>query len=318
MIKQFDSETGKLYHLISLDDLPASLYYQLFDKADSYISQSSGKAQHQNNLSNCVIVSAFFEPSTRTRLSFEVAARRLGAYMVNFDVGNSATAKGETVADTLRVIECLGPDLIVLRSGHKILDDLDAVASERTAYINGGDGSHAHPSQGLLDVWTVYRERGSMEDMQVAIIGDILHSRVARSTATAFTKLGANVRVAGPPNLLPDSKELERLHMQAAPDIDEAVRNADVVVCLRIQFERIQKDNQPHKEDYISKYRFDERRLKLTAPDSLILHPGPMNRDIEITSTVADGPQSCILKQVTNGVAMRMAIMHTVLEHKMQ
>lgn len=315
MIEQFTSGTNKLRHLLTLDGLPDKLYLELFERAQSFLDPDSGRARSSDVLRGKLVVNAFFEPSTRTRLSFEIAAGLLGARVVNFDVANSATSKGESVSDTLRVIECLGADQVVIRHGGNLLADLAELESTKVSYINGGDGCHAHPSQALLDVWTVMRERGSLEGLQAAIIGDIRHSRVARSLAVAFTALGAKVCVAGPPNLLPPAAEMALLCMEAAEDVDTAVSGADVVVCLRIQLERITDSNQPQEESYISQYRFDERRLGLAAKDALILHPGPMNREIEITSTVADGPQSCVFKQATNGVAMRMAIMQMLLEH---
>lgn len=314
MIEQIDPATGRLRHLLTLEGLPAEIYQELFARAEGFLDEAGDRVKRNDRLAGRLMVNAFFEPSTRTSLSFEIAARSLGADVVNFDVRNSsARKKDETVADTLGVISHLGADLIVMRHPGNLLDELGDVHSERVRFINGGDGSHAHPSQGLLDVWTVHRELGGVEGLQVAIIGDILHSRVARSTARAFTTLGASVRAVGPPELMPDQAEMERLGMRGCADLEDALRGADIVICLRIQFERIASAVELDSGKFISSYRIDSQRLELAAADALLLHPGPMHRGIEITSEVADGPRSRIFTQVANGVAMRMALMDLLL-----
>lgn len=331
MIAQFDPDTGKIRHLLTLEQWPQELYLELFNRAQNFLDPATKRAKRGDELNDKTVVNAFFEPSTRTRLSFEIAAKRLGADVINFDVENSATSKGESMTDTLRVLECLGADLINIRHGGNLLDELSNLGDHNVAFCNAGDGKHAHPSQALLDVWTVLQERGTLDNLQVAIIGDIKHSRVARSLAVAFNAFGAEVRVAGPLDFLPSDEEMNSLGMMRTNNLDEALADVDVVVCLRIQLERGEDTpvglRHPSEEsynynieqlrkntEYTTDFRVDEKRLKLASTDVLVLHPGPMNREMEITSAVADGPQSRVFQQAANGVAMRMAIMTKLLE----
>lgn len=314
MTYQLDSATGMLRHLLTLEGLPASLYEEFFAKAESFTDPETARVVRRPLLAGRLVVNAFFEPSTRTRMSFEIAAKSLGAEVVNFDVQNSSSlAKGESFADTIHVLARLGADVIVIRHGGDLLAELEGHNFSGVTLINGGDGCNAHPSQGLLDAWTVLRRRGTITGLKVAIVGDIVHSRVARSLAHVYGTLGAaEVRVAGPPELMPSPQETDRFGLTVMPDVDMAVRGADVIVSLRVQYERMEKDSKLVREDYATKYRIDARRLALAAPDALVMHPGPMNRGVEITSELADCHQSCVLEQVTNGVAMRMAIMQVL------
>lgn len=314
MTYQLDPTTGRLRHLLTLEGLPVSLYEEFFAKAESFMKLGTAQVVRRPLLQGKLVINAFFEPSTRTRMSFEIAAKSLGAEVVNFDVQNSSLlAKGESFADTIHVLASLGANVIVIRHGGDLLAEVAGHDFAGVALVNGGDGCNSHPSQGLLDAWTVLRRRGAIAGLKVAIVGDIAHSRVARSLAHVYGALGAaEVRVSGPPELMPSHRELDHLGMVAMPDVDAALRDADVIVSLRVQYERLGEGEQPGLEDYATKYRIDARRLALAAPDALVMHPGPMNRGLEITSELADGPQSCFLEQVTNGVAMRMAIIQVL------
>ena len=253
------------------------------------------------------IVNLFFEPSTRTRISFELAEKRLSADAVNFTSSGSSVSKGETLKDTARNIEAMSIDMLVVRHSaagapHYLADCLD------TRVINAGDGSHEHPTQGLLDVFTVRRRLGRIEGLRVAIIGDIAHSRVARSAIWGFRKLGASVAVCGPTTLMP--VEIEKMGVDAHWRVEEAVEGADVVMVLRIQLERQKNAFFPSVREYAKVFGVDAAKLSRAKPEVLVMHPGPMNRGIEIAQDVADGPYSVILQQVTNGVAVRMAVLY--------
>ncbi|NOY69760.1 MAG: aspartate carbamoyltransferase catalytic subunit [Deltaproteobacteria bacterium] len=253
------------------------------------------------------IVLFFVEPSTRTRISFDIAAKRLSADCVSISASSSSIVKGETLMDTAKNLEAMNPDIIVVRHSsagapHFLARNLKACV------INAGDGMHAHPTQALLDMLTVKRKFGRIRDVNISIIGDISHSRVARSDIAGFTKMGAVVTVCGPPTMIPVG--IETLGALVAPNMDEAVSNADVVMMLRIQKER-QKDMLfPSEREYAALYGLTAKRLRLLRPDAVIMHPGPMNRGVEIAPEVADGPQTVILDQVTNGVAVRMALFY--------
>jgi aspartate carbamoyltransferase catalytic subunit len=253
------------------------------------------------------VVSLFFEPSTRTRTSFALAAKRLSADIVNFSVTTSSVVKGESLQDTALTIQSLGADFVVIRhasSGvpHYLSKLLDI------SIINAGDGANEHPTQALLDLFTIKSHKKRIQGLTVAIIGDIAHSRVAKSNIYGLTKLGARVKVICPPTLMP--AEIEKLGIEAFTSIEEGIRHADVIMTLRLQLERQSKGFLPSLEEYFHLYGLTSERLKLAQDDAIVMHPGPMNRGVEIASEVADGPQSVILEQVTNGIAVRMAVLY--------
>ena len=255
------------------------------------------------------VVNLFFEPSTRTRTSFELAAKRLSADIVNIAAQSSSFSKGETVLDTVRNLEALKVDMLVIRHAAAGVPHLVAKRSAASV-INAGDGAHEHPTQALLDLFTIQEKRGRIQGLTVAIIGDIAHSRVARSNIWGLTKLGARVIVCGPPTLMP--AHIEALGVTVTHDLETAIREADVLMLLRIQHERQEAMLVPSLREYRLRYGIDRERLARAKPDVLIMHPGPVNRGVELDSAVADGPYSVILDQVTNGLAVRMAVLYLV------
>ena len=293
---------GVLHHLLTLDGLSQATLLGLLDRAQQFVD---GQSAH-DALAGVAICTLFFEPSTRTRLSFQRAAQRLGADVLNFDAATSSTTKGETSLDTLKNIEAMG-----------VLNDLARQVNADTRIINAGDGRSAHPTQGLLDMLTLRQAKGhDFSRLKIAIVGDVLHSRVARSDLHALRTLGAtDIRVCGPASLLPpvdDSGGM--LHgCTVTRNLDEAIEGADVLMMLRLQRERMEQGLVSSLEDYHRDYGLTEARLKRAAPDAAVMHPGPMNRGVEIDDAVADGPQSLILNQVANGVAVRMAVLETLL-----
>ena len=253
------------------------------------------------------VVNLFYEPSTRTRTSFEIAEKRLSADTLNIAIGSSSVVKGETLADTALNLEAMSPDMIVLRHASSgACHFLSRVC--RSAIINAGDGMHEHPTQALLDAFTIRERKKKLAGLKVAIIGDLLHSRVLRSNIHLLTKLGADVWVCGPPTLIPT--DIRRFGVTATSVVDDAVRDADVVMLLRIQLERMEGAYFPSLREYFRVFGMTEARMQLAKPDVMIMHPGPMNRGVEIASEVADGPYSVILDQVANGVAVRMAVLY--------
>ncbi|MBM4128774.1 MAG: aspartate carbamoyltransferase catalytic subunit [Nitrospira sp.] len=252
-------------------------------------------------------VNLFFEPSTRTRTSFELAAKRLSLDVINFSVPTSSVVKGESLIDTALTVQALGADFIVIRHSSAGVPHL--LAKKLTAsVINAGDGTNEHPTQALLDAFTIKDKKGNIEGLYVVIVGDILHSRVAKSNIYSLTKLGAQVRLIGPPTLIP--KEVEELGVKVFHHMEEGLKDADVVMMLRIQMERQSKGFFPSTEEYSKNWGLTPERLCIAKHDAIVMHPGPMNRGIEIASEIADGPQSVILEQVTNGLAVRMAVMY--------
>jgi len=256
------------------------------------------------------IVNLFFEPSTRTRLSFEIAAKRLSADTFNIAASTSSTTKGETLIDTAKNIEAMNPDIIVIR--HSCSGAPQLLARHiHASIINAGDGSHEHPSQGLLDIMTVLEHKKEIAGLKIAIVGDIAHSRVAVSDIIGFTKLGASVHLAGPATFIPAG--IEKLGAIVSGSVDEAVDGADVVMALRIQLERQNDPLIPSLREYSNFYGINKKRLESAKPDVLVMHPGPINRGVELNPDVADGPGSVILEQVNNGVAVRMAMLYLVM-----
>jgi aspartate carbamoyltransferase catalytic subunit len=304
------STEGQLRHLLTLDGLPREQLVDLLDTAEAIAAATGGKVKKLPLLRGRTVVNLFFEPSTRTRTSFELAASRLSADVVNFDVANSSTVKGESVLDTLRTLEAMHCDLFVVR--HKENGTPHFLARHTqpgVAVINAGDGNNAHPTQGLLDVYTIRRHKGrDFGALKVLVVGDILHSRVARSDMHALAALGVGeLRVCGPERLMPT--DLERRGVQVHTDLDAALEGVDVVIMLRLQKERMEQAMVPSEAEYFALYGLTPERLRRARADAIVMHPGPMNRGVEIASSVADGPQSVILEQVSNGLVVRMAVM---------
>ncbi len=294
-------------HLVAIEPLAPEEITAILDTAEGFLEVSRREVKKVPTLRGRTVVNCFFEPSTRTRVSFEIAEKRLSADTVNFSAGGSALAKGETLLDTVRNIEAMAPDLLVIR--HRAAGAAEFVARRvRCAVVNAGDGRHEHPTQALLDLFTIRKHRGRIEGLTVTIVGDIANSRVARSDIHALTKLGASVRVCGPPTMLPP--EVERLGVEAFHRVEEALEGADVVMALRIQKERLGRAAFPSIREYARVFGINARLLERTAPEAIVMHPGPINRGVEMASDVADGPRSVILDQVENGVAVRMAVLY--------
>jgi aspartate carbamoyltransferase catalytic subunit len=305
---------GVLHHLLTLDGLSRATMVRLMDRAQQFVDGEEAP----NALDGIAICTLFFEPSTRTRMSFQRAAQRLGADVLNFDAATSSTTKGETARDTLKNIEAMGVRGFVIRHHEDgALNALAASVDSKTRIINAGDGRSAHPTQGLLDMLTLRQAKHvDFSTLKVAIVGDLLHSRVARSDLHALRILGAtDIRVCGPTTLLPPVEDGGgTLHgCLVTQDLDEAIEGADVVMLLRLQRERMEQGLIASLDDYHRDYGLTDARLKRAAPDAVVMHPGLINRGVEIDNVVADGPQSLILKQVSNGVAVRMAVLETLL-----
>jgi aspartate carbamoyltransferase catalytic subunit len=315
---QTDPE-GVLHHLLTLDGMSRVTLSRLLDRAQAFIDgDATPEKTAANALRGIAVCTLFFEPSTRTRLSFQRAAQRLGADVLNFDAATSSTTKGETARDTLKNIEAMGVRGFVIRHHEDgVLNELARHVDPGTRIINAGDGRSAHPTQGLLDMLTLRQAKGEdFSRLKVAIVGDVLHSRVARSDLHALRTLGAaDIRVCGPASLLPpvdDSGGM--LHgCTVTHDFDEALEGVDVLMMLRLQRERMTQGLVTSLEDYHRDYGLTEARLTRAAPDAVVMHPGPINRGVEIDDAVADGPRSLILQQVANGVAVRMAVLETLL-----
>ncbi|TAL73143.1 MAG: aspartate carbamoyltransferase catalytic subunit [Rhodanobacter sp.] len=305
--------TTHLRHLTTLENLPRATIEHLLDRAIAMRDACAHGTRKLDLLTGRTVLNLFFEPSTRTRTSFELAARRLGADVVNFNIGVSSTTKGETLYDTLHTLEAMHLDAIVVR--HKVdgtPDELVRNAMSGVSIVNAGDGHHAHPTQGLLDALTIRQHRPDFENLTVTICGDIRHSRVARSDVHALTALGVKaIRFCGPAGLLPDADEFPQV--QCSEDFDAAIAGADVAIMLRLQKERMAATELPDEAAYFQHYGLDPRRLARADRGCLVMHPGPLNRGIEIADEVADGPQSRVLEQVANGVFVRMAVLGELL-----
>jgi aspartate carbamoyltransferase catalytic subunit len=293
--------------LLGIADLTADDIYRVLETAVAMREIGQRPIKKVPTLRGKTVVNLFYEPSTRTRTSFEIAEKRLSADTLNVAVAASSVLKGETLVDTAMNIEAMSPDMIVLRhasSGACHL--LSRICKSRI--INAGDGMHEHPTQALLDAFTIKEHKTQIEGLKVAIVGDLLHSRVLRSNALLLTMLGANVWLCGPPTLIPPGIECLGVHVTTS--VDEAVQDADVIMMLRIQQERMQGAFFPSLREYFNVFGMTKERVGLAKPDVIIMHPGPMNRGVEIASDVADGPFSVILEQVANGVAVRMAVLY--------
>jgi len=293
--------------LLGIGDLSAEEITLVLDTAEAMKEVGTRPIKKVPALRGKTVVNLFFEPSTRTRTSFEIAEKRLSADTLNIAIGTSSVVKGETLADTALNLEAMSPDMIVLRhSSSGACHFLSRIC--RSAIINAGDGMHEHPTQALLDAFTIRERKKQLAGLKVAIIGDLLHSRVLRSNIQLLTKMGAQVWVCGPPTLIP--ADVRRFGVQATSFVDEAIVDADVIMLLRIQLERMEGAYFPSLREYFRVFGMTEERLRLARPDVMIMHPGPMNRGVEIASEVADGPYSVILDQVANGVAVRMAVLY--------
>ncbi|MDR2614644.1 MAG: aspartate carbamoyltransferase catalytic subunit [Candidatus Accumulibacter sp.] len=304
---------GELNHLLSTEGLPREVLTHILDTASSFLEVSDRDVKKVPLLRGKSVFNLFFENSTRTRTTFEIAAKRLSADVINLDVGRSSTAKGETLLDTIDNLVAMHADMFVVRhasSGapYLIAEHLRRLGREDVHVVNAGDGRHAHPTQGLLDMYTIRHFKRDFSGLRVAIVGDILHSRVARSDIYALKTLGVGeVRAIGPQTLLPSA--IGRMGVSVFNDLAEGLRDCDVVIMLRLQNERMNGALLPSASEYFKCYGLTPEVLALAKPDAIVMHPGPMNRGVEIDSTVADGTQAVILSQVTFGIAVRMAVM---------
>jgi len=297
-------------HILGLADLSVEDIKTILQTAESFKEISSRPIKKVPTLRGKTVINFFFEPSTRTRLSFEVAAKRMSADTFNMSNSGSSTAKGETLIDTAKNLAAMNPDCIILR--HSSSGSAHLLASHTQAsIINAGDGAHEHPSQGLLDLMTVQEAKGRIAGLKVAIIGDIAHSRVAHSDIIGFSKMGATVAVSGPATLIPPG--IEELGARVCRKVSEAVAGADVIMALRIQKERQHDPLLPSLREYAKFYGVSEQLAQAADPEAIIMHPGPINRGVELAPELADGPRSVILDQVANGVAVRMALLYLIL-----
>ncbi|MEK7871741.1 MAG: aspartate carbamoyltransferase catalytic subunit [Nitrospirota bacterium] len=293
--------------LLGIRELETDEIGLILDTAESLKEVSSRDIKKVPALRGKTVVNLFFEPSTRTRTSFELAAKRLSADLLNISVATSSVVKGETLFDTAKNLEAMMADIIVVR--HSSSGAPDRLARRlKSSVINAGDGSHEHPTQALTDLYTIRERKGRLDGLIITIVGDIAHSRVARSNIYALVKMGAAVRVAGPPTMIPAG--IDKLGVRVYYDLDEALSGADVVMMLRLQLERQGKALFPSIREYSRFYGLNRERLRFAKKDALVMHPGPVNRGVEITSDLADGASSVIMDQVTNGIAVRMAVMY--------
>jgi aspartate carbamoyltransferase catalytic subunit len=313
LMPQPDAPSWTRKHLLSLEELSAEEIRFVLDTAVTFKEVSTRSVKKVPALRGRVVVNAFFEDSTRTRTSFELAAQRLSADVIAFTEKGSSVSKGETLVDTARNIEAMGVDVIVLR--HSAAGAASVLARTcRSSIVNAGDGAHEHPTQGLLDLYTIRERFGTVAGLKVAIVGDIVNSRVARSNLWGLTKLGAEVFLVGPPTLLPRSFEKLGANVRVVHDFDSVIGQVDVINMLRVQFERIKSSQFPSVREFTRFFGLTWDRFRRCKPGVFVMHPGPMNRGIEISSGIADGPQSGILQQVTNGLAVRMAVLYLVTQ----
>ena len=300
---------GRLKHFLTIDGLDRALLVNILDTAESFAGVGERAVKKVPLLRGKTIVNLFFEPSTRTRTTFELAAKRLSADVLNINASTSSTTKGESLLDTLRTLEAMHCDMFVVRHGQSGAAHFIARhAAPHISVINGGDGRHAHPTQAMLDMFTIRRHKGEFSSLKVAIVGDVSHSRVARSQIHALVTLGAaEVRIVAPRTLVPPG--IESLGASVYHDLRAGLADADVVILLRLQNERMQGALLPSSHEYFQYYGVTEEKLAAAATDAIVMHPGPLNRGVEIDSDVADGSRSVILSQVSNGIAIRMAVM---------
>ncbi len=310
---------GRLRHLLTIEGLPPEIIHRILDTAATFVGVSDREVKKVPLMRGKSVFNLFFENSTRTRTTFEIAAKRLSADVVNLNVSTSSTAKGESLLDTIDNLSAMDADMFVVRHGtsgapYLIAQHLDRTRGSEVHVINAGDGRHAHPTQGLLDMYTIRHFKKDFRNLTVAVVGDILHSRVARSGIHALTTLGVpEVRAIGPLTLLPDG--LEQMGVRVFTDMRAGLRGVDAILMLRLQSERMRGALLPSAQEYFKHYGLTSEKLALAKPDAIVMHPGPMNRGVEIESAVADGPQSVILDQVRFGIAVRMAVMSLLAGH---
>ena len=309
MINPQLNKNGELQHLLTIDGLPRAMIVRILDTAESFLNLAEREVKKVPLLRGKAIFNLFFEPSTRTRTTFEIAAKKLSADVINLNVGASSTSKGETLLDTVDNLAAMQADMFVVRHGQSGAAHLIAGHVEPHIHVvNAGDGRHAHPTQGLLDMFTIRHYKKDLTSLRVAIVGDMLHSRVARSQIHALTTLGVpEVRVIAPKTLIPACAE--RMGVHVYHDMAQGLKDVDVIIMLRLQNERMRGALLPSAQEYFKYYGLTAEKLALARPDAIVMHPGPMNRGVEIESSVADGVQSVILSQVTFGIAVRMAVM---------
>jgi len=300
---------GNLKHFLTIEGLSRDLLTEILDRTEGFLGVAVQAVKKVPLCRGKIVANLFFETSTRTRTTFELAAKRLSADVLNLNIGTSATAKGETLLDTLRNLQAMHVDMFVVRhaesgAAHFIAEH----ASPHVSIINAGDGRHSHPTQGMLDMFTIRQHKGAFADLCVAVVGDVLHSRVARSQLLALNTLGTGeVRIIAPRTLIP--AHAEELGARVVYDLREGVRDADVIIMLRLQRERMQRGLLPSEHEYFKLFGLTEERLSTAKRDAIVMHPGPINRGVEMDSEVADGRRSVILEQVSNGIAVRMAVM---------
>jgi aspartate carbamoyltransferase catalytic subunit len=308
-------DNNKMRHFLSIEGLSREHLIRILDTAESFLNLGDRSVKKVPALRGKAVANLFFENSTRTRTTFELAAKRLSADVLNLNIDTSATSKGESLLDTLRNLEAMHVDMFVIRHSESGTAHFFARhAQPGVSIINAGDGQHAHPTQAMLDMFTIRQHKGDFTPLKVAIIGDILHSRVARSQILALNTLGVSeVRVVGPKTLLPiDTRESLGVHV--FNDIEEGITDADVIIMLRLQKERMTGALLPSEHEFFQRYGLTESRLKLASPDAIVMHPGPINRGVEMETVVADGNQSVILHQVSYGIAIRMAILSMTMQ----
>ncbi len=293
--------------LLGVAELSTEEIIHVLDTAESFVEVAARPVKKVPTLRGKTVINLFFEASTRTRSSFEIAEKRLSADNINFGASGSSLSKGESLLDTARNLEAMAPDLVVIRHAHPRVPHglADRIGS---GVVNAGDGAHEHPTQALLDAFTIRRHKGRVEGLKVAIVGDVAHSRVVRSNVLCLSKLGAEVTIAGPRTMMPEAPEA--LGARVAYSLEEAICGADAIMMLRVQLERQARASFPSEREYFEFFGLTADRLQAAADDVIIMHPGPMNRGVEIASEVADGPWSVILEQVANGVAVRMAVLY--------
>ena len=310
------NKNGELTHLLSIEGLPKAIIETILNTADSFASVGEREVKKVPLLRGKSVFNLFFENSTRTRTTFEIAAKRLSADVINLNINASSASKGESLLDTIDNLSAMQADLFVVRHAQSgapylIAQHLNALGADHIHVVNAGDGRHAHPTQGLLDMYTIRHYKKDFTKLTVAIVGDILHSRVARSDIHALTTLGVpEVRVIGPRTLLPSY--IEQMGVRVFTDMADGLKDADVVIMLRLQSERMKGALLPSAQEFYKSYGLTPAKLARAKPDAIVMHPGPMNRGVEIDSTVADGGQAVILPQVTFGIAVRMAVMSIV------
>jgi aspartate carbamoyltransferase catalytic subunit len=312
---QFD-EAGRIRHLITLDGLSSEQVRELLDRAQSYLAPRGSAPIRSRALEGLTIGNIFNEPSTRTRSSFELAGRRLGADVLNLEIQLSSRVKGETVMDTIHTLESMAVDVFVIRDAEPGITQFVAEhVYDHVSVLSAGEAHISHPTQGLLDALTILQYKGGFRDLTIAVVGDVKHSRVARSAYQVFTALGVGeLRIVAPTALMPDQDSMP--DAKRFNSLEDGIRHCDVVMMLRVQKERMAQAAIPDAHEYHAQWGLTTKRLSLARPDAIVMHPGPMNREVEISSDVADGVQSVIRDQVTNGVAVRMAVLDAVISNR--